>query len=103
MHHYPKIQTKSFQGALAPLIDVKFGKSTANLVEPAVAEYLKKSHPEIQILEVPLEEDDVVLGFGIGIKKGNHELFQQIQETINELKISGKLKQIEDKWFKGGE
>jgi arginine transport system substrate-binding protein len=34
MNHYPQIQTKSFQGSLAPLMDVKYGKSAANLVEP---------------------------------------------------------------------
>ena len=35
-------------------MDVKYGKSAANLVEPDVAEYLKKQHPEIKILNVPL-------------------------------------------------
>ena len=35
------LKTKSFEGALAPLMDVKLGKSTADLVEPDVAIYLK--------------------------------------------------------------
>lgn len=100
---YPEIQTKAFQGALAPLIDVKYGKSVANLVEPDVATYLKKQHPEIQILHEPLLEEEAIQGFGIGIKKDNLELLQQIQQIIQELKASGKLKQLEDKWFKGVE
>jgi arginine transport system substrate-binding protein len=101
MNHYPNIPVKSFQGALGPLMDVKYGKSTANLVEKDVAEYLKKQHPEIKILNVPVPKEEAILGFGIGIKKENQALFQQIQMIIQELKASGELKQLDDKWFKG--
>ncbi len=103
MNRYANIKAKSFQGALGPLMDVKYGKSVANLVEPDVAEYLKKQHPEIKTLNVPLPEEETILGFGIGIKKRNLELFQQIQAIIQGLKESGELKHLEDKWFKGVE
>lgn len=103
MSRYNEIHTKPLQGALAPLMDVKYGKSVANLVAPDVAEYLKKKHPEIQILDVPLSKEDATLGFGIGIKKENQELFLSVQHIIEELKTSGELKQLEDKWFKGVE
>lgn len=103
LRHYPTIHMKSFQGALSPLMDVKYGKSAANLVEPDVAEYLKKQHPEIKILQVPLSEKETVLGAGIGIKKENQELHNQVQQIIQALKASGELKQLEDKWFKGVE
>lgn len=102
MSHYPQIKVKSFQGALAPLMDVKYGKSTANLVEPDVAEYLKGKHPEITIINVPLLPEEQILGFGIGIKKENQELYKQVTEVIEELKASGELKQLEEKWFKVG-
>lgn len=100
---YANIHAKSFQGALGPLMDVKYGKSVANLVEPDVAEYLKTQHPEIKILNVPLPPEETIMGFGIGIKKQNLELFQQIQIIIQGLKASGELKKLEDKWFKGVE
>lgn len=100
---YPEIQNKSFQDALGPLMDVKYGKSLANLVEQDVAEYLQQQHLEIKILSVPLPKEETILGFGIGVKKENQELFQQIQQVIDELKASGELKQLEDKWFKGAE
>jgi len=103
MKRHEGIQTKSFDGALAPLMDVKYGKSIANLVEPDVAGYLQKQHPEIKILSVPLPKEENILGFGIGVKKENQELFEQVQLIVNELKTSGELKQLEDKWFKGGE
>ncbi len=100
---YANINAKSFQGALGPLMDVKYGKSVANLVEPDVATYLQKQHPEIKILDVPLSTDETIMGFGIGIKKANDALFEQVHDIIQELKSSGKLKQLEDKWFKGVE
>jgi arginine transport system substrate-binding protein len=101
MSHYPKIQAKSFHGALAPLMDVKYGKSMADLVETDVAEYLKKQHPEIKIVNVPLLKSEVISGFGIGVKKENQTLKNQVEQTIQELKDSGELKQLEDKWFTG--
>jgi arginine transport system substrate-binding protein len=103
MGHYPQIQVKSFQGALAPLMDVKYGKSTANLVEPDVAEYIKGQHPEIAIINVPLPPEEQILGFGIGIKKENQELFNQVSEIIQELRRSGELQKLEERWFKDGQ
>lgn len=102
LSRYPSIIAKSFEGALAPLMDVKFGKSMANLVESDVAEYLMKKHPEIKVLDVPLSKEDAILGFGIGIKKENKDLELKVSKIIHELKDSGELKQLADKWFKGG-
>lgn len=102
LSRYKNIHAKPFQGALGPLMDVKYGKSVANLVEPDVAEYLKQQHAEIKIHSVPLPKEESILGFGIGVKKENQEFFQQVQQIIQELKESGELKQLEDKWFKGG-
>jgi arginine transport system substrate-binding protein len=100
LSRYKNIHAKPFQGALGSLMDVKYGKSVANLVEPDVAEYLKQQHAEIKIVSVPLSKEESILGFGIGVKKENQELFQQVQQIIQELKESGELKKIEDKWFK---
>jgi arginine transport system substrate-binding protein len=99
MSYFPSIQVKSFEGALAPLLDVKYGKSTANLVEPEVAEYLKNAHPEIVLIDVPLLPGEEISGFGIGVKMGNEELFNQVSGVVQNLKESGTLKQLEDLWF----
>lgn len=98
---YPSIHVKSFQGALAPLMDVKLGKSLANLVEKDVADFLAKKHPEVKILEVPIPPTETIFGFGIGIKKENDSLIQQISIAIQELKHSGELQKLEEKWFMG--
>lgn len=100
MEKHPEIVTKSFQGTLGGLMDVKFGKS-ANLVEKSVAEYLQKKYSEIKILSIPLPPEDHLLGFGIGIKKDNQQLYEQVKNALDELKNSGELTQLENKWFKG--
>lgn len=97
---FPQIQAKAFDGTLNALMDVKFGKSLAVLVEPDVAEYLKNKYSEIKVITVPLAADDQVMGFGIGIKKGNDELFQQVEQSITDIKNSGTMQSLENKWFK---
>jgi len=101
LSRYPAIQSKSFEGSLSCLMDVKYGKSVANLVEADVAEYLQSQHPEVKILQVPISKDAKIAGFGIGVNKNNQILFQQVSEVIQELKATGELKILEDKWFKG--
>lgn len=97
---YPALQPKSLEGALSCLMDVKYGKSLANLVESDVAQYLQTQHPQIKILEVPLEKNETIAGVGIGVNKKNQALYETIRETIEGLKATGELTQLEDKWFK---
>lgn len=98
LKRFKKINAKSFESVLNSLLDVKYGKSTANLVQPDVATYLKSQHPEINTLSVPLNDEDQIMGFGIGVKKGNR-LFEQVFHIISELKKSGELRELENMWF----
>ena len=100
--HYPELKIKSLPSALDPLMDVKYGKSLANLVEVDVAHYHKKKYPSIHLLEVPLPPGEVIEGFGIGIKKENSALAQDVTRVLAELKASGELQALDDHWFKGG-
>ena len=99
LEHCPQIKHQSFEGAIAPFMDVKFGKSLAQLVEPDVADHLMKQYPEISSLAVPLSDEDVILGFGIGIKKENQELVHQIEGVIQKLRSTGELEKLEHQWF----
>lgn len=103
LSHYPKLPVHTFQGSLAPLMDIKYGKSVANLVETDVAEHLAKEHPEVKIVNIPIPDAYTILGFGIGIKKDNKQLFDTVNAIIHDLKTSGELKALEVKWFQGVE
>lgn len=97
---FPRIQARSFQGALAALLDVKFGKSVATLVESDVALYLHQCHPKTHVLEIPVETAQVK-GFGIGINKENAELIKRVEAAVQELQTTGALENLETKWFGG--
>lgn len=97
------IPIHTFQGSLAPLMDVKNGHSIANLVETDTGEILAKQHPEVKILSIPIPDELAILGFGIGVKKENVNLFDQVYKIITELKTSGELKALQVKWFQGKE
>lgn len=102
INRYNKIiRVKSFPGILNALIDVKYGKSLALLVEPDIAGYLKKKHAEIKTLPITLPPDVAVEGLGIGVSKKNKSLYDEVSHIIQELKKSGELQNIEDQWFGG--
>jgi arginine transport system substrate-binding protein len=102
INRYKKIiSVKSFPGILNTLIDVKYGKSQALLVEPDVAGYLKKKNSEIKTIPIFLPPDVIVGGSGIGVSKKNKALYEEVSHIIQELKASGELQKIEDKWFGG--
>ncbi len=101
LEQFPEVCTTSFQGSLAPLMDVKYGKSVANLVQVDVARYLAVRYPEVQVLQIPIEGDTPIGGFGIGIRKDAAELKADVQKALSELKESGLLAQLEQQWFHG--
>ena len=47
------------------------------------------------ILEETLASEE----YGIGFKKGNEELRDKVQTTLEEMAADGTLKTISDKWF----
>lgn len=80
------------------LLNIQFGKADAAFVEKAIAQKFKAKYPEIQIVEMPLDEEDFLRGCGIMIKNNNAELVQNIQIAIEQLKQSGIIKTLETKW-----
>jgi arginine transport system substrate-binding protein len=82
------------------IMSIRYKKAIACVLEPLVVENLKKIYPSIKVLDVPLGNEDKNLGNGIGIKKENFKLTNQIQQIINKLKQDGTIKKLNDKWFK---
>ncbi|MBS0615042.1 MAG: transporter substrate-binding domain-containing protein [Verrucomicrobia bacterium] len=97
----PGLQLKTFVGSLEPLIDVKYGKSAACVVQPDVGAFLLKEHPDFVALSIPLPPEEHVLGFGIGVSKENTQLLEQVSSIVADLKQTGELQQLEKEWFGG--
>ena len=84
------------------IMDIKYGKSIACLLEPFVVNDIKKQFPQIKVLDIPLSKDDQNFGHGIGIKKENVELAEKVSAIVLDLKKKGTIKAFADKWL-GGE
>lgn len=90
-----KIYTERIDDAL---LNIQYGKAAAAFVEPAIARKFKAKYPEIQILDVPLADEDKVYGVGICIKKDNITLIKQIEQAVDLLRQEGVIAKLEKQW-----
>ena len=81
------------------ILELKYKKALALLIEPTAYLELKKRYPELVSLTVPLNKDQAFLGCGIGVNKANIKLKKEIESIINTLKTQGTLKALEKQWF----
>ena len=80
------------------LLNIQYGKANAAFVEKAIAQKFKAKYPEIQIVDMPLDEEDFLRGYGIMIKKNNVYLVRTIENAVEQLKKSDTIKTLEIKW-----
>ena len=92
------IKLKPIEKIADGIMDIKYGRSLATLVDPSLIDDLKQKYPEIQILEVPLTSEWRVLGNGVVIRKNNTELISQIEKVVNSLKKDGTIANLQNKW-----
>lgn len=92
------ITKKRLPSVIDIVLDLKFGKSVATLLEPRVAARLKRKNSEVRVLEVPLPEGFQVYGCGIALKQDNTALTTQVTALIEDMRIDGTLKKLEQKW-----
>ena len=64
-----------------------------------IAYALQSDYPKVKILEVSLEKNDWILGDGIGIRKENIILREQVEMAVSHLKDVGVARRIHSKWF----
>lgn len=74
------------------------GRADATLnVETAFADYLK-SHPDADV-KIVARTDSASSSSRIPVKKGNEELLEAIDKAIDELRESGELAELSEKYF----
>src|SRR5690606_20837831 len=94
-----KFVTKKRVNSLVDIVlDLRFGKSLAAVVEPGVAARLQRQNSEIKSIFVDLPQDFQVFGCGIAINKKNTELIVKTQAIIDQMYADGTLKMLEQKW-----
>lgn len=71
------------------------GKIDAVIIDDQVAKALAADNADVKVLDTPFTEEE----YAIAVKKGNTELVEQINQALTELKESGKLQEIVDKYI----
>lgn len=72
------------------------GKIDAVMIDDQVAKALAAESEAVKVLDEPFTTEE----YAIAVKKGNTELVEQINAALKELKDSGKLQEIVDKYIK---
>ncbi|MBM3886630.1 transporter substrate-binding domain-containing protein [Candidatus Dependentiae bacterium] len=101
LNQFNFINKKPLASVSDMILDIRYGKSLAAILETSLAKRLQKQEPAIQILSVPLPEDFMVFGMGIAVKKTNTALSSQISKAITEFKKKDTLQQLETTWNLG--
>ncbi len=92
------VSQKSLSRVEEMVLDIKFGKSTAMLIEPRVAARIMRLNPELRKMAVALSAEFMTFGCGIAVTKENKQLIDQVTSIINSFKADGTLKALEAKW-----
>jgi len=73
------------------------GKIDAVIIDDQPAAVFASQNDDIMVIDEPFTDEE----YAIAVKKGNTELLKKINEAIKELKDSGELQKIFDKYIKG--
>lgn len=98
LNSVPNLSKKILPAITDMVMDLRFGKAAALVVEQQVARRLSKQIPELISLTEPLPAAFAVYGDGIALKKSNTVLAAQVTKAIEQLTQEGLLQQLAQKW-----
>ena len=78
------------------LTDLKTKRTDAVIIDEIVANYYNTLEDgTFKIVEESLAPEE----YGVGVKKGNEELLEKLQQALDTLNENGKAAEISEKWF----
>ncbi|MET3938158.1 polar amino acid transport system substrate-binding protein [Paenibacillus sp. PvP094] len=91
-----KVKASEFKDNVLALTDLKTKRLDAVIIDEVVARYyMSKEEGTFKLLDESLAPEQ----YGIGIKKGNEELLDQLQKALDELNADGTAAEISTKWL----
>lgn len=85
-----------FPDNVLALNDLKIGRVDAVIIDEVVMKYyMSKEKDTFKILSDTLAPEE----YGIGVKKGNDKLLQELQKALDDLNKDGTAAKISQKWF----
>jgi polar amino acid transport system substrate-binding protein len=85
-----------FKDNVLALSDLKIGRLDAIVIDEIVARYyMSKEKDTFRILDESLAPEE----YGVGVKKGNEQLLNDLQKALDALNQDGTAAKISEKWF----
>jgi arginine transport system substrate-binding protein len=95
---YDYLRTRPIPEISTMILDIKYGKSNAMILQSDMGIDAMKKYPEIKGILVPIPEKLKIPGLGICVKKGNFVLKNVIEKGIDALKNDGTIERLQEKW-----
>jgi ABC-type amino acid transport substrate-binding protein len=99
---YPSFVLKRLSMMSEIIMDLKYGKSLAAVLDPDILPTLKEQNPDLVWLWISLPKEYQIPGNGIALDKKNSALADAVKEIVATLKTEGFLAKLEQQWFKKG-
>ena len=94
----PEASLKYFDKIQDVILDLKYGKSVASSIDPALIPRFLAKYPELKVLFFPLPKEMQSEGNGICLNREDQELANRVKKAVDELKKEGRISQLEKKW-----
>lgn len=93
---HEKVNTSEFKDNVLALTDLKTKRLDAVIIDEVVARYyMSKEEGTFKLLDESLAPEQ----YGVGVKKGNEALLNDLQKALDELNADGTAAEISTKWF----
>ena len=90
-------EVKKYSDYISAFMDLENGRLDAIVADEITGRYYMSKHPE------SIEAVDVAVGpvstFGIGFRKEDQQLRDDVQKVLDEMKADGTMAKISEKWF----
>lgn len=93
-----KFETFEYDKLLDAFDDLKFGRVNVVVAESVASKIIVKTNPEKYRIDFIGEPDAF---FGLLVNRNNPELFEKIQDTLDQMYEDGWMKENEKKWLEG--
>ena len=94
----PGLTLKQVDKVMDAILEIKYGKSQATLIDPSLLPTICQQFPEVQVLDIPLPTSEQSFGNGICLNKEHQTLGQEVQQAITELRNEGKIAELEKQY-----
>jgi ABC-type amino acid transport substrate-binding protein len=98
LRRYPKVNVKYLDKISDALMDLKYKKAQAVVIDGSLIPRVTAQYPEVKVTYLPLPDNLQSFGNGICLNRKSEKLTQEVEKAIAELTQEGKIGELEKKW-----